>query len=288
MKIIKKIQAKLDVYSKRKLKDRVNGIDQVNQIQLFQSYKKLHREGYVEDDWRNIEFRNFSQHGEDGILLYLFSLIGFKKRNVVEICAGDGIECNAANFIINHGFRGLLFDGSKINKIKADRFYRKHRSSTARRPIFKNAWITKDNVNSLIKEEGFEGEIDLLSIDLDGNDYWIWDSLNAASPRVLVIEINPDLGAKDALTIEYQKSYTEGLESGYAGASIKALENLGKNKGYSLIYVESHGINAFFVKDSVIPKSLRAISSEECFTKIGLSLDGNRELKDRFDWIKPE
>jgi hypothetical protein len=288
MGILKKIKAKLGVYSRRKLKDRVNGIDQVNQIQLFQFYKKLYREGYVEDDLRNIEFSNFSQHGEDGVLLYLFSLIGFEKREVVEICAGDGVECNAANLIVNYGFRGLLFDGVEINKIKSDQFYKKHRSSFARRPIFKNVWITKDNVNSLIEEEGFKGEIDLLSIDLDGNDYWIWDSLSVVSPRVVVIEINPDLGARDVLTIEYQESYAGGVESGYAGASIKALENLGKSKGYSLIYVESHGINAFFMKDSIIPKFLRTASSEECFTRIGISLDGDRELKDTFNWVKPE
>src|SRR5690606_6410431 len=123
-------------------------------------------------------FKVYSQFNEDGILLYIFSLIGFSNRKVVEICAGHGEECNTANLIINHACHGLLFDGDGANIEHAQKFFARNQSTWLLPPICKQAWITKDNINSLLDDNGFTGDIDLLSLDIDGNDYWVWDAIN--------------------------------------------------------------------------------------------------------------
>jgi hypothetical protein len=254
--------------------DKVNAIDQILQVQLFHQYRRWHQEDGVEPDLRTVEFRSYSQHGEDGVLLYLFARCGFATRRVVEICAGDGIECNAANWIVNHGFKGLLFDGSDLNQYKADHFYRKHRNTFARRPVFRCTWITRENVNDLIREAGFSGEVDLFSLDVDGNDYWIWEALEVVSPRIVVAEVNARLGGAQALTMPYRPDYGHAVETGYGGASLKAFEVLGKRKGYSLVYLESHGVNAFLIRDDIKPASLPPVCAEEWLRHLNLPVEG--------------
>lgn len=126
------------------------------------------------------------QNGEEGILLYIFSLIGTTNKKVVEISAGDRTECNAANLIINHGWYGLLIDGNKKLIERGIKFYSKCKDTASCPPFLKHAWITKENVNEIIKQEGFEGEIDLFSLDLDGIDYWLLKELSVVNHRVIV------------------------------------------------------------------------------------------------------
>ena len=103
--------------------------------------------------FEDTEFRAFSQNGEDGILLYVFSLIGMGGRRCVEICAGDGIECNTANLIVNHGWNGLLFDGDKRLIERGRAYYARLGGYVLLPPRLVNAWITRDNINELIKNK---------------------------------------------------------------------------------------------------------------------------------------
>lgn len=105
--------------------------------------------------FKDVGFRVHSQHEEDGILLFIFSLLGTTNKRCVEICAGDGIECNTANLIINHRWIGLLCDGNELNTEKARQFYSANLDTQYWPPTIVTEWITRGNVNSIIEENGF-------------------------------------------------------------------------------------------------------------------------------------
>ena len=120
-------------------------------------------------------------------------------------------------------------------------------------------WAACENINDLIRENGCEGEIDLLSIDIDGNDYWIWEAVTACSPRLVIIEYNSLFGPDRAVTVPYDPEFdrhqvAKTIEGGnlyYFGSSLQALNQLAKQKGYRLILTEPRGVNAFFLRNDV-------------------------------------
>src|SRR5207245_1991562 len=150
--------------------------------------------------FREAEFRAYSQFGEDGILLLLFAAAGAGGRRAVELCAGDGIECNAANLVVNHGWEALLVDGDPAHVARGAAFYRECDDTFLMPPRLVHSWVTAENVNGLIESHGFGGAIDLLSLDMDGVDYWVWKALTVASPRVVVLEYNNLWGPDEART----------------------------------------------------------------------------------------
>ncbi|HLP17309.1 MAG TPA: hypothetical protein VK470_13690 [Bacteroidota bacterium] len=233
---------------------RVDASNKVSQMSLSLQWKESFMSGRPQS-FDEVEFRNFSQNGEDGLLLYIFSLIKPTNKKVVEICAGDGIECNAANLIVHHGWNGLLFDGDKKNIERGNRFYARCRDTFSFPPKVVQAWITKDNVNALISDNGFKGEIDLLSLDLDGNDYWILDAINVVSPRVIILEYLDAMGPTEAVTIPYKADFvcdtSNQLGMEYYGASLPAYAKLLKKRGYRLIGGLSMGLNAVFMRNDV-------------------------------------
>jgi hypothetical protein len=159
-----------------------------SQLQLKLTFQALAAAGNKLPGLDEVGFKAFSQTDEDGILLYIFSIIGATTKKAVEICAGSGIECNSANLIINHGWSGLLVDGNAELIKQGQRFYHKNRHTKLFPPTLVHSWITRDNVNEMIERTEFAGEIDLLSLDMDGVDYWIWKALEVVEPRVVVVE----------------------------------------------------------------------------------------------------
>jgi len=160
--------------------------NKVSQLVLLNQYREQVLRKEPLPTFEDVEFRAFSQNSEDGILLYVFGLIGMGRRRCVEICAGDGIECNTANLIVNHGWSGLLFDGNEELLQRGRAFYSQLGDTFCYPPKLVNSWITRENINDLIKENGFEGPVDLLSLDLDGVDYWIWEAIEVIRPRVVI------------------------------------------------------------------------------------------------------
>jgi hypothetical protein len=242
---------------------------QIAQVLLRLKYQDLARRRTDLPEFSDVEFRCYSQNSEDGILLYIFSLLGTTNRKAVEICAGDGIECNAANLIINHGWQGLLIDGDADQVARGKAFYTTCRNTWVSPPTFINAWITAENVNDLIAGNGFHGPIDLLSLDVDGNDYWIWKALTCTTPRVVVLEFNAACGPEQSLTISYQPDFRLDLTvQPYAcGASLPAFVKLARSKGYRLVGLQSLGFNAFFVRDGLGEALLPERSVQECFDR---------------------
>ncbi len=249
--------------------DQISAVDKEMQILLQIQYKKLVANGSELPTFDDVEFRSFSQNGEDGILLYIFSLIGTTNKKCAEICAGTGIECNTANLIINHGWIGLLFDGDEKNVETGTHYYSQCPDTFSWPPVFKHAWINKDNINNLLKENGFSGPIDLLSLDLDGVDWWIWQAIDAIEPRVVVLEYNNLLGFDKSVTVPYSDNFiSEPTPFGrdYAGASLSAFVKLGREKGYRLVGVQRLGFNAFFIKNQIGQDIFPEISASECFS----------------------
>jgi hypothetical protein len=240
------------------------------QIALVQQYRSMRHRGDPLPALDAVELRVCSQNGEDGILLYVFALIGSADRRVVEICAGDGIQCNAANLILNHGWSGLLVDGDAGLVARGREFYAAHPDTFSFPPRLVHAWVTRENVNDLLHAHGFVGDVDLLSLDLDGVDYWIWEAIDAIHPRVLVAETQCLWGAERSVTVPYRPDFRSPLVDGfgiYSGGSLPAFVKLGRRKGYRLVGCQSLGFNAFFVRDGIGEDVLPEVTAERCLQR---------------------
>jgi hypothetical protein len=283
--------------------DNKDYVDRGTQHLLRLQYQNLAKLGEMLD-FSDVGFRNFSQSEEDGILWYIFSLVGTTNRKAVEICAGNGVECNSANLIINHGWSALLVDGNPKNTDTARQFYSKQQDTFLGGPKIVNAWITAENVNELIADNGCSGEVDLLTIDIDGVDYWLWKAIEVASPRVVVVETLPLWAADKSVTVPYAadfqakwfKSDVKHINSSlgeidvdwscYCGASLPAFVKLGKEKGYRLVGTNRFNYNAFFVRNDVAEDVLPEISAESCFESRDLvdRLRVKRKRIEGFEW----
>jgi hypothetical protein len=243
--------------------------EQIGQVLLRLQYQDLARRGSALPEFSDIEFSCYSQSGEDGILLYIFSLLGTTNRRAVEICAGSGAQCNTANLIINHSWQGLLFDGDADLIAQGRAFYSACRATSVAPPTLVAAWITVENIDDLVVSNGFGGQIDLLSLDLDGNDYWIWKALTCVEPRVVILEFNTSCGPQASLAMSYQPDYRLDMSAqiNRCGASLPAFVKLGKTKGYRLVGIQSLGFNAFFVRNGTGDDLLPEVSAEECFQR---------------------
>ena len=131
-----------------------------------------------------------------------------------------------------------------------------------------SAFITRDNINALLSDNGIQEEIGLLSIDIDGNDYWVWEAITCISPAIVIIEYNSRFGAEKAVTIPYQENFTR-IQAHYSmlyyGASLRALYLLGQKKGYVFVGCNSAGNNAFFVRQDLMPDTLKSQTVKEGF-----------------------
>lgn len=234
------------------------------QILLALKYKELAEKRSTLPKFADVEFRSFSQNGEDGILHYIFSLVGTTNKKAVEICAGNGQESNTANLIINQGFEALLFDGDEKNIKTASEFYRRSKDTFIFPPKIVHAWITAENINDLIRQHGMSGDIDLLSLDIDGMDYWVLKAVTACRPRVIVLEYHEEFGF-EAITVPYEANFRrESKDMRYFGASLPAFVKLLKEKGYRLVGANRQKFNAFFLRDDTGTKIFPEVSIESC------------------------
>ena len=206
----------------------------------------------------------FSQNGEDGIIRYIFSQIGFESRYFVEFGFGAH-QCNSLRLILHEHFKGLMMDGSE-EQCRIFNLTCKAKGISDVHAV--NAFINRDNLEHLIRSNNIPVEIDFLSIDVDGNDYWFWECLQCINPRVICIEYNSGIGSKYSWTIPYNNEFERfsAHPSGFfAGASIKALESLGEKKGYRLIGCDTTGTNAFFLRNDLGNNQIPTLSASEAF-----------------------
>ena len=257
----------------QQLADPLSKADRVAQIQLVLQYQALLQNQAPLPSFADVEFSATSQNGEDGILLFLFTVIGTINKRVVEICAGDGIECNAANLILNHGWEGLLFDGKETAVKRGQTFYQQRTNAWRLRrlpPKLVHAWIEPATINELVAQHGMTGPIDLLSLDMDGVDYWVWQALEVVQSRLVVLEYNNRWPADRSVTVPNSKDFvaieadTEG--EGYFGASLAAFNKLARQKGYRLIGANSPNTNAFFLQNGIADDLFPEVSVASCLS----------------------
>jgi hypothetical protein len=254
--------------------------NKVSQRLLFNYYQHEIRGGRSLDI-RDVGFRNYSQFEEDGILLYIFAAIGTTNRTFVDIGAGNGINSNCANLAINFGWNGLFIDGDARQLSVGKAYYERHPDTWAFPPRFVQAFIQRENINHVIEEQGYSGEVDLVSIDIDGNDYWIWDALTIIEPRVVIIETHIEFGLR-SIVVPYDKDYRyPGKHPYYHGASPVAMAKLANKKGYRLIGSNTYGFNTIYVKRNIGERELPEVSVESI-----LSHPRNEERTKVFEEIK--
>lgn len=209
------------------------------------------------------EFRVFSQWGEDGIIQYLINHVSLGRKIFVEFGVENYLQSNTRFLLSNNQWSGLVMDGSRANIefIRRDSIYWASNLKAI------HAFITKDNINSLLEYNGISGDIGLLSVDIDGNDYWVWHAINVISPRIVVCEYNSQFGPTAEITIPYSDDFVRDsahFSKIYYGASISALTVLSASKGYSLVASNSAGNNVFYVRNDVLG-DLKVLSISEAY-----------------------
>ncbi len=237
---------------------------------LRRQYRELAARGDAGRGLEAFEARVFSQNGEDGIILHLFSLIGATDRRFVEIGIEDGRECNTANLAVNLGWRGLMVDRDADGVEGARRRFGA-RPETAATVTVEQAHVTRENIDALLAPHAGDGELDLLSIDIDGNDLWVWEAIGRVRPRVVTIEYNGTFGPRRSVSVPYDPDFDRMARhpSGwYHGASITALARVGARKGYTLAGCDSNGVNAFFVRDDCAAGNVPAVAPEAAWRPV--------------------
>ncbi len=184
----------------------------------------------------NFEKKIYSQNGEDGMIEELFKQIDVTNKYFVEFGVEDGSECNTRYLKEKKGWKGLCMDGNGDGR------------------IIKKEFITAENINQLFKKHKVPKKFDLLSIDIDGNDLWIWKSIsNSYKPRVVIMEYNATKPLWVSASVKYNPEHVWD-KTNYFGATLKALNKIAKEKGYSLVATNKLGVNAFFVLDNELKK----------------------------------
>jgi hypothetical protein len=224
------------------------------------------------------EFKVFSQWGDDGIIQYLIKKVPDIKPVFIEFGVEEFEESNTRFLLLNNNWKGLIIDGNAdfMHHVRGDDLYWRHDLTAVA------AFITRDNINGLFISNGFQGKIGLLSIDIDGNDYWVWEKIEAVDPDIVIVEYNAIFGSEHAVTIPYQADFyrtDKHFSDLYWGASLPALVILGERKGYSFIGCNSNGNNAYFVKREK-DEGFTSKNAQEGFveSRFRESRDQNRKL----------
>ena len=210
------------------------------------------------------EFKIFSQWGEDGIIQHLINSLEVKNKTFIEFGVEDFTESNCRFLLMKDNWRGFVVDGSpsNINNIKQSYFYWRYDLNAY------PAFITINNINEILKESGFEEDLGILSIDIDGNDWFILEAISFYKPRILICEYNDVFGKERAISVPYDPQFVrtkKHYSNLYFGASIAALTYLAEKKGYALVGVNSNHNNAFFIRQDLLCDSVPKVDLEEIY-----------------------
>ena len=267
-------------------------LKQLNEIKILNGLNILDQKKIDGSDINKHELKIFSQFGEDGIIDFLVKKTEIKSKYFIEFGVEDYNESNTKFLLEARNWAGEIYETNKehINKIKNQDLYWRYNLNV------KNVFVTKKNINLLVKnflEKNNINQLGLLSIDIDGVDYWIWKELTVTNPEIVIIEYNARLGYEKSIVVPYEENFQrlkKHHSSIYFGASLNALYKLGIEKGYSLVGTNLNGSNAFFIKKDLIKKSgLLELKPLECFninsfnelrSKSGSLLERNVKMED--------
>jgi hypothetical protein len=189
-----------------------------------------------------------SQNGEDGILVELFSRLQIYRGFFVEFGVQDGAQCNAAHLALDRQWAGVMIEGNPDYAPALQQRY----GGTATRVV--SAFVTAENIAGLFAAASVPQDFELLSIDIDGNDYWVWRALRSFSPKVVVIEYNAAHPPPERWVMRYDPAHAWDGTS-YYGASLESLTALGDELGYGLLGTDKNGVNAFFLRRDLLERA---------------------------------
>jgi hypothetical protein len=236
--------------------DQVN----INQGRILAALNENKRSTRLQD----YEFKVFSQWGEDGILQYLTRRVPMVNKTFIEFGVEDFFESNCRYLMVKDNWQGFVIDGSASNiaRLQAAPFYWQHQLDAV------NAFVTRDNINELLARSGFDEDLGILSVDLDGNDYYVLDAIRGFRPRILICEFNTVFGPSRKISVPYRSDFqrTRAHASNlYWGASLAAMAHLARCRGYTLVGINSAANNAFFLRDDLVDEHFEALSAEQAF-----------------------
>ena len=211
------------------------------------------------------EHKGFSRHGEDGIVAEIFRRIGTTNRYFVEFGASDGTESNTLLWLCA-GWSGLWMEGDPDAVARAQQRFRSY--IAAGKLTIRQALIDAENVEGLFRKAGVPEEFDLLSLDIDYNDYYVWEAIQSFRPRVVEIEYNAIWPPDVEWVVPYDPKAMWDHTARF-GASLKSFEKLGRQKGYSLVGCAFRGGNAFFVRDDLLGDHFSAPTRPSATTSRG-------------------
>ncbi len=265
-----------------KIMNRFNPEVQISQRQLYLKYKEQSKRDEL-PHLNETGFRVFSQFEEDGLLLFIFSVIGMDNKTFIEIGSDDGINSNSANLYFNFAWDGLFIDANPKSIKRGKKFFSKYPHPWFYNPKFCCSKVTRENVNDLIKGSGFEGEVGLLSIDIDGNDYWVWDAISVIDPKVVIIETHNEFGLRN-IVVPYDPEYFyPGKHPLYHGASPTAMTKLANKKGYRLVGANDLGFNFIYIKNGIADNLIPEVSVESTL-KHPSNMLNNKLFEEIKDW----
>ena len=220
----------------------------------------------LSDDLNAHEFRVFSQNGEDGVIQFLLSRVTVDNKLFVEFGVGDYSEANTRFLSLHDHWSGLVIEGNPrdFTRLKRDPSLWRFDITAV------SAFITRENINDLLADNGLTGDIGLLSIDVDGNDYWIFEAISVVRPAIVIIEYNHRFGPDRAVTVPYDPTFSRArahYSHIYYGASLRALCLLANRKGYAFVGCESFGVNAFFVRRDLMTSRVGEVSIGEGYRR---------------------
>jgi hypothetical protein len=210
------------------------------------------------------EFKVFSQWGEDGIIQHLVNSVAIENQTFIEFGVENFFESNLRYLMMKDNWRGFVLDGSpeNISQIRNSYYFWKHEL------VARHAFITRENINTLLSESKFDEDVGVLSIDLDGMDYYVLEAITGFKPRILICEYNPVFGPVRKITVPYEPDFRRS-EAHYSylywGASLGAMAYLADKKGYALVGTSSNGGNAFFVRKDLVNDKHSVLSAAEAF-----------------------
>ena len=230
----------------------------------------------------DVEFKIFSQWGDDGIIQWLINNLEFKNKTFIEFGVENYRESNTRFLMMNNNWSGFIMDGSESNilQIIHSEYYWKYSL------IAKAAFVDCDNVNDLLRASQLEKEVGILHIDIDGNDYWIWEKISVICPILVILEYNSVFGSDRAITIPYKSNFRlrQAHYSGlYFGASLPALNQLSIKKGYSFVGCNSAGNNAYFVRKDKLNSRVAEISVKNGYVES--KFRDSRDENGRFTYL---
>lgn len=238
----------------------------------------LQRVDFILSDLNRAEFKVFSQWGDDGIIQFLVDYLDIEHKTFIEFGVENYAESNTRFLLLNNCWKGLVMDGSpdNVKQIQQSNLYWQYQLQA------KAVFITKENINELISTYLKAEELGVLVVDIDGNDYWIWEAINTVNPVVVVVEYNSLFGNERAITVPYQADFKRTaahFSNLFYGASLKALQLIAKRKNYELVACNNNGNNAFFVRKDKL-KQLKSLSVSDAFKQASFreSRDNNGKL----------